>query len=124
MADYGKRVDGGAKGTGFLGPKQRADGRVSTEISIGQQMGGNEVEMPTMVPGLSKAETNTLMTRKDRDPIPQAIADKAMTHAKARIRSGQSPFARNEESPGGSEGRDMGELGKAWTDTFAQKDKK
>ena len=114
-SNWDKRADGSTKGTGFLGPKTRADGRVSTEISVGVDFGGNKnVEIPTMVPGLDASELNTLMTRKDTDPVPDSVVSKAVKHAKTRIRAGRSPFAGDDEI----NGKDMGELDRTWADTF------
>lgn len=102
-SQWDKRPDGSEKGTGFLGLLRRPDGGVSSEISIGVNIGGRETEIPTMVPGLTKAELDHLMTSNpnrlfdgpyDRLPvIERSIMDKAMNHARQRMSSGLSPFA-------------------------------
>lgn len=96
---WGMRVDGTRKGNGFLGVLKRPDGGVSTEISIGVQFDGKEVEIPSMVPTLTKDEVNTLLALKDGQPMPDAIVDKAVAHAKKRLAAGKSPFATDDESP-------------------------
>lgn len=93
---YGNRADGTPKGNGFLGPLQTKDGRVSTEISIGVQIDGKEVEIPTLVPGLTKKEIDSLLAGERPS---DAIVDKAVEHAKKRMAAGKSPFADASESP-------------------------
>lgn len=89
------RADGTRKGQGFFGPIQRPDGKVSSEISIGINIDGKEVEVPTLVPTLSAAEKQWLITNDVSDPkkIPSAIVEKAAAYARQRIAAGQSPFA-------------------------------
>ncbi len=89
------RADGTRKGNGFLGVLQRPDGKVSSEISIGVNIGGKEVEVPTLVPTLSKDEVNWLITNDISDPkkIPMSIQQKAVDFAKQRLAAGKSPFA-------------------------------
>ena len=72
---------------------------ISSEISVGVNINGKEMDIPTMVPGLSDKELNYLLTTP-MDAIPTAdkavfsgIQQKAIDHAKARIRAGLSPFA-------------------------------
>ena len=87
---YGKRPDGTTKGKGFLGELKRPDGGISTEISVGVEIDGKEVEIPTLVPTLSKEEIDYLL--EDGKPTKE-IVDKAVAHAKSRMQKGQSPFA-------------------------------
>lgn len=89
-APYGYRQDGTAKGTGFLGVLQRPDGGISTEISIGVNIDGREVEIPTLVPTLTKAEVQSLLNGDQPSP---AIVQKAVDHARSRMAQGLSPFA-------------------------------
>ena len=93
------REDGTPKANGFLGVYKRPDGMISSEISVGVNINGKEMDIPTMVPGLSDKELNYLLTTP-MDAIPTAdkavfsgIQQKAIDHAKARIRAGLSPFA-------------------------------
>lgn len=96
-----KRADGSSKGNGFLGLLKRPDGKVSSEISVGVNIGGKEVEIPTIVPTLTQQELDYLLTNPvgDGHPIPPSIIQKAVAHAKERIAAGKSPFAEPGESP-------------------------
>lgn len=92
--EYGQRNDGTAKGKGFLGELQRPDGGVSTEISVGVNIGGKEMEVPLLVPTLTQQEIRFLL---ENDPasgdIPESIMRKAYDHAVGRVGNGLSPFA-------------------------------
>lgn len=96
QTSYGKRADGSPKGRGFLGELKRPDGNVSTEISVGVNIGGKETEIPTLVPTLTKSEVDYLLS--GQKPTPEIIK-KAANHAKSRIDNGQSPFAEPKEAP-------------------------
>lgn len=95
-----RRVDGTPKGNGWFGSMQRPDGRASSEITIGVNIDGREVQIPTMVPTLNAQELNWLMTNDISDPsrIPEPIVRKAVDFAVRRIGEGKSPF------PGPGEG--------------------
>jgi hypothetical protein len=100
--DYGNRPDGSAKGDGFFGKLKRPDGSVSTEISIGVGINGKEINIPLIVPTLTKKELNYLLSTdvegKDFfNKMPPSIMDKAYEHADKRIKSGISPFAGPDE---------------------------
>lgn len=101
--DYGTRADGSEKGQGYFGELKRPDGDISTEISIGVGIGGKEVEIPLIVPTLTKKELNALLSTdpgsKDfMDRIPQTIIEKAYDHAVMRMNEGKSPFAGPDET--------------------------
>jgi len=87
------RQDGTEKQSGFFGELERPDGRVSTEISIGMNIDGKEVELPTLVPTLTKKERDWLINEwEGGSDIPKAIKDKAVKHAIKRMKEGKSPF--------------------------------
>ena len=88
------RMDGSQKGRGYLGPVQNAFGQTMTEYSIGVNMDGKEVEIPTFVPGLSPQELQFLTTTDGSQPIPQSIVNKAVDHARMRMQRGLSPWHR------------------------------
>jgi len=90
--DDSLRSDGTEKGPGFLGTLQRPDGKVSTELSIGVSFDGKEMEIPTLVPTLTKEEINFLLNAGEGTKLPQSIKKKAVEHAKKRIKQGLSPF--------------------------------
>jgi hypothetical protein len=96
---FGKRSDGSKKGQGFLGVLKRPDGGVSTEISIGVNIDGKELEIPTLVPTLTRKEVNQLLSLKDNEKMPEAIVDKAVAFAKKRMAEGKSVFAGGNEAP-------------------------
>ena len=90
----GFRADSTKKGLGYFGELKRPDGQVSTEISIGVEIDGKEIEIPTLVPTLTQDEINYLL--KGGEPTDD-IVDKAVKHAKERIKYGKSPFAQKGE---------------------------
>ena len=95
--NYGLRPDGTPKGQGWLGPMQRPDGRVSSEISVGVNIGGKEMDIPSMVPTLDKNEIQYLLNTPLspdmwKTPVGQGIMQKAHAHATERIGQGLSPF--------------------------------
>lgn len=86
---YGKRPDGTAKGKGWLGEMKRPDGGVSTELSVqfDDVLGGKPI--PLLVPTLTPAEIEHLLSGKPATP---GIHDKAIQHAIDRNKNGLSPF--------------------------------
>lgn len=104
-SQWDKRADGSQKGNGWLGLLRRPDGNVSSEISVGVNIGGKETEIPLMVPGLTRPEVTTLLNADPKSPnfysgLPSSIKQKAVAFARQRISQGQSPFASPQESPG------------------------
>jgi len=97
VGQYGLRADGTPKGPGFLGEMRGPSGKVSTEISIGVNLGGKETQIPTLVPTLTKDEINYL-TGGGKPTM--EIVNKAVEHARKRISEGKSPFAETTESKG------------------------
>lgn len=87
--NYGNRQDGTPKGTGFYGELKGRGGSVSTEITVGVNIDGKEMEIPTLVPGLSRREINSLLSG---DKPSDAIVNKAVEHAKKRMKDGKSVF--------------------------------
>lgn len=98
-APYGARADGTPKGGGYFGALKRPDGSVSSEISIGVNIDGKEVEIPTLVPTLTPQEREWLIANDISDPrkIPAPIIQKATDFARQRIQAGKSPFAAADE---------------------------
>lgn len=98
---YGQRTDGTLKGSGYFGPLKMADGNTATEISVGVEYDGKEVEIPTLVPTLSAKEKKWLLDGNDprtNTETGKKIMEKAIEHANKRISEGKSPFA-NEGQP-------------------------
>lgn len=96
---FGTRPDGSKKGTGFLGVLKGANGSAMTEFSVGVKIDGKEMDVPTLVPTLSRAEVKTVLNLKDGEKLPEAIVQKAVDHAKDRIAQGKSVFAEDGEGP-------------------------
>jgi hypothetical protein len=95
--DWGNRPDGSKKAQGYYGVLQRPDGDVSTEISIGVDIDGKEMDIPTLVPGLDKSEVDHLLNMKGDERIPESIIRKAVGHARKRISEGRDVFAGPED---------------------------
>lgn len=94
--DYGFRVDGTKKGNGFFGPLKMTNGStdVMTEVSIGVNIDGKDVEIPSLVPTLSKSEVDLILSGAG---LNEGIVNKAVEHARKRISEGKSPFAGKED---------------------------
>ena len=97
-----RRSDGSVKSAqGFLGPVENTvQGGTMTEVSIGTEINGKEMEIPTMVPTLTKDEVKTLSSMKlegNARSIPESIIMKAKEHARMRLEQGKSPFYQDGE---------------------------
>ena len=94
------RADGTRKSKGFLGELNLPDGNVATEYSVGIELNGKETEIPTLVPTLTQDEVNQMTNNiiPNNEKIPDAIMNKAISHAKKRIGEGKSPFKEKGES--------------------------
>ena len=87
-----KRPDGSTKGPGWLGRQKSNSGKDMSEYSIGTEIDGKEVDIPTFVPGLTQKEIDFLKTEPNVKDIPDSIFNKAKTHADKLISAGKSPF--------------------------------
>jgi hypothetical protein len=88
--DYGLRQDKTRKGFGYYGPLKTPSGDDATELSFSFDYNGNEVLAPLLVPGLSKAQIDVLLSGGRITPD---IYEMASQHALERLRYGKSPFA-------------------------------
>jgi hypothetical protein len=93
---WGARTDGSPKGRGWLGLLRRPDGKVSSELSVGVQLDGKETEIPLLVPTLTRAEVDAVLSS---DKVPPAALHKAVAFARERVAAGKDPFASADESP-------------------------
>jgi|TARA_B110000444_G_scaffold260900_1_gene309831 hypothetical protein len=96
------RSDGSKKSAqGYLGPvKNSVTGGTMTEVSIGVEIDGKEMEIPAMVPTLTQEEINTLSKMElegNAKNIPASIKQKAEAHARQRIAEGKSVFYEDDE---------------------------
>lgn len=99
-ARFGQRQDGTPKGRGFLGVLQRPDRTgVMTEYTVGVRVAGKEMDVPTLVPTLTREEVHTILNIKDGEELPRTIIEKAQAHAEARVKAGRSVFAESGETP-------------------------
>jgi hypothetical protein len=96
---WAKRSDGSDKSMGYLGPLKNANGSVSTELSIGVKIKGKEMDIPTLVPTLTRQEVNTVLNLKEGEKMPESIVQKAVDHAQMRLADGKSPFADDKDGP-------------------------
>ena len=93
-----RRADGSIKSArGYLGPIENlVQGGTMTEVSIDIEVDGyGEIQIPTMVPTLTKDEINILANMQlegNAKNIPQSIKNKAVQHAKQQLNKGLSPF--------------------------------
>jgi len=94
---YGLRADGTPKGNGYFGVVKRPDGNISTELSVGVNLGGKEVEIPTMVPTLTAQELQQLLSAPDGQMPPESIIQKAVEFARQRQTKGLPYFAAPDE---------------------------
>lgn len=92
---YGVRNDGTQKDIGYLGELNTSQGDIMTENSIGVEIDGQEVEIPTVVPTLTQEEIDWLIKGNnvlDRSNTAETIINKAIEHAQKRLKEGNSPF--------------------------------
>ena len=115
-----KRPDGSLKGSGWLGSQKRPDGKESSELTVGVNLGGEETDLPLMVPSLTKDEVNHLLSGKRAT---RQIMDKAVNHALARKAAGKSPYASEEESKAAQAANDDDAEEKAMEEAFGSRGK-
>ena len=73
-----------------------------SELSIGVEIDGKEVEMPSMVPTLSTDEINALRHLKiGEEKISESIVRKAAAHARPLLAAGRTAFFEDEEGARG-----------------------
>jgi len=97
---YGNRPDGSRKGRGFLGEIPiPGTTDVATEYSVGVNIDGKDVDIPTLIPTLSKEEVAAVIeaARNNQFP-PEDIIAKAADFARSRIADGKPLYATEEES--------------------------
>lgn len=99
--DYGLRADKTRKGLGYFGEIKLPNGQVATEYSVGVNIDGKDVEIPTLVPTLTEKELDMMV--KDIIPngkdVPESIMQKAAEHARLRMKKGKPVFATPNEGP-------------------------
>ena len=98
MADYGKRLDGTNKGTGWFGELQMQDGsnQIATELSTSFDYGDGDILVPLLNPYLNEAEKLYLL--QGNEPTPEII-DKTGKWGYDRLQQGKNPFIEENEEP-------------------------
>lgn len=88
------RPDGTKKGTGFLGVLKNEKGQDVTEYSVGVQIDGKEIDVPTLVPTLTDEEIQiVLKASATGEQLPNSIIEKATRFAQQRLANGESQYA-------------------------------
>lgn len=98
---YGKRIDGTQKGTGWFGVLKNSDGQWATEVTMGVEFDGKEMQIPTLVPTLSRKEIEHVLTGQLEilNERTRQIEKKAIEFAKKRLKQNKSPFIEPDEKP-------------------------
>lgn len=102
QGQYGLRNDGKThKGTGWLGELKLPNGGVATEYSVGVNIGGKEMDIPTLVPGLSQEQISRMVNDiiPNNKDVPKDILDIAAAHAKSQLAKGESVWANESAQP-------------------------
>ena len=84
------RPDGSLKGPGFLGVYKNPKGQNVTEYSVGIEIDGKEMDVPSLVPGLSPEQISSIV---NTGQIPESAMNVIEDHARSRISEGKSVFA-------------------------------
>jgi hypothetical protein len=95
MLRYGNRYGTkDPKASGYFGELQTPiANNVATEYSVGQNINGKGLEMPSIVPTLTRDELEqTLIAAGSGNQPSQSVYDKSLQYAKDRIAQGRSPF--------------------------------
>lgn len=61
-----------------------------TEFSVGVEIDGKEVEIPTLTPNQSRKDIDAVLSGMEPS---DTMIEKAVEHARQRISKGKSPFA-------------------------------
>ena len=87
------------KGTGWLGVLHLPNGGVASEYTIGVNIDGKEIDIPTLVPTLTKEEQDLMVNDviPNNKDVPDSIVKKAVDFAKMRLANGRSVFANDGE---------------------------
>lgn len=100
----GKRADGSDKSYGWQGTWKTKDGKDISELSVGVEIDGKEVDVPTLIPSTTPKERKWIVDHAGDEGAfktaeGHAIIAKAADFASTRIAAGKSPFASDDESP-------------------------
>lgn len=98
MPDYGARPDGSKKGMGYKGEIKRPDGSVMTEVTMGYEIDGKQVDLPLITKYSTKEDIEYLKKAnlKGSDFLknaPAGLEDRAIKHAMDRKKAGLPIYA-------------------------------
>ena len=102
ISPYGLRYGGDTpvtdismpKSLGYFGLLQSNSGYPMTEFSASEEINGNSVQFPLIVPTLTRDELNWLLS--GNEPT-ESIYQKAIAYARMRMLNNLSPFAQQSE---------------------------
>lgn len=88
------KMDGEQKQAGWRGVLSDGRGGVMTEVSVGTQINGKEVQIPLIVPESTEDDLKRIaqIANGELTEIPDDLMEKAVAFAKKRIAEGKSPF--------------------------------
>jgi hypothetical protein len=90
------RPDGTMKDVGYYGKLKSPMGQTVTEYSIPATILGKEMDIPSLVPGLTEQEKQHILEDADKvkpwDKTWKSIENKAIQHATQRAMMGINPF--------------------------------
>lgn len=93
---YGNRYNSKMpKGTGYYGEVARPEGGFSGELSVDTGYG----DIPSMVPGLTPNEMQSVLTAGEGQRFPESVYRKASSHAAFRKLNGLAAFAGINDQP-------------------------
>lgn len=101
LRNWGKRfnpatgkMDGEQKQAGWRGILPDGKGGVMTEVSVGTQINGKEVQIPLIVPDSTEEDLRRIaqIANGELTDIPDDLMEKAVAFAKKRINAGKSAF--------------------------------
>lgn len=101
LKTWGKRhnpatgqMDGDQKQAGWRGVLSDGKGGVMTEVSVGTEIDGKEVEIPLIVPDSTKEDLERIakIANGELTKIPDDLMDKAVSFARKRLSEGKSAF--------------------------------
>ena len=88
------KMDGDQKQAGWRGVLPDGKGGVMTEVSVGTQLNGKEVQIPLIVPDSTEEDLKRIaqIANGELTEIPDDLMEKAVAFAQKRIAEGKSPF--------------------------------
>lgn len=101
LLEWGKRynpetgkMNGAQKQAGWRGVLSDRKGGVMTEVSVGTEINGKEVEIPLIIPDSTESDLVRIakIANGEMTKVPDDLMEKAVDFAKKRLAEGKSPF--------------------------------